>query len=519
MQDNKKGKIIGFLLRTTSLVLIISMLVLCCSCSDSDFDGKRFGRTRHITVFVEDVEDSDPATTVANSAAARYIHDSVLQDCNIDVEFVEFEEFQMPNGRAADISFTVHYDMLNTYYRMNAITNLAPYLDEYSDSLTNLKTLLGDENIYACTDDPSEVWYLTARDYSPSSKVTFIRADWLKTLGLEVPSTREELHDCLIAFRDNADLLMGDDASSMVPFFIDGDPSSSAKPLFDSCLDTSIDDRAYYINGWSRTTQNGYSDGLKILNDWYIESLLPQDFMSIEPLSKESYEPIENGYVGAFCASYDYLYANGSNSHFKAFRSNCGEEATYIAVNTFENSEGRYTSWWEEALGNTKTKIYIPKTCSDPLACLVYLNWLSDPANISVLQNIADSVTDDPFSSDRYLLTFNGAYPDASNTEPYEISQARNTAMAVEEIYRGNKCVRYGFDAIQYEVGSNEYDDLYPGSVRLFTCSTITAGEGEFDSVYNSAFEEYLNSGAFLICKIRSDEWDKVMVRGDLSPW
>ena len=107
--------------------------------------------------------------------------------------------------------------------------------------------------MYSCTSDPSEVWYLSQRDFEPEARVTFIRKDWLDKLGLEVPSNKNELYECLVAFRDNADMLLGEESSGIIPFFIDGEPNISAKPLFDSFLDTSIDDQFYYMNGYTRT--------------------------------------------------------------------------------------------------------------------------------------------------------------------------------------------------------------------------------------------------------------------------
>ncbi|MER2139534.1 MAG: hypothetical protein ABS965_05370, partial [Succiniclasticum sp.] len=47
---------------------------------------------------------------------------------------------------------------------------------------------------------------------------TFIRKDWLDKLGLALPTNEDEFYNCLVAFRDNAELLLGEDADKMVPF-------------------------------------------------------------------------------------------------------------------------------------------------------------------------------------------------------------------------------------------------------------------------------------------------------------
>ena len=52
---------------------------------------------------------------------------------------------------------------------------------------------------------------------------TFVRKDWLDKLGLAVPTTTQEFEDMLYAFKDNAELLLGDDADKMIPYSMTDD--------------------------------------------------------------------------------------------------------------------------------------------------------------------------------------------------------------------------------------------------------------------------------------------------------
>ena len=513
--------------KITALLLVISFACSLCSCTNdnSDFDGKRFSKTRKISVLVDTSISGDSDLTVGTSAVARYIHDRVLEECNIDVSFVEAYKLYLHDGIAADISYSDNYNEITAYYRMGAVINLAPYLDEYSDVLSDLTGVLGNDNISFCNDASGEIWYLNAADDHPDQRVTFIRSDWLDKLGLEAPSDIDELHECLTAFRDNADLLLGDDADEMIPFFIDSEPYVSAKPLFDSCLDVEISEREFFCNGYSRALQEGYSDGLKILNDWYLDGLLPGDFAAIRPLTKESYEPIEKGYVGAFCAKYDYLYANGDNSHINALHELCGEDADYIAVNTFADSHGDYISWQEDYLGEEETKIFMPSACSEPLACLVYLNWISNPDNIADIQAL---VTNDPYTFDRYLITCREMYSDdvigvadfstELTGDAATFESARQTALEVRYLHHGNMCMRYDPDVFQYIKGDTDYTGIFPDSEKRYVCSVISAGAGKFDTVLAEQYEIYKNSGAEILYRARDEEWEKVMVHGYRNP-
>lgn len=492
----------------TTLILVFAMFCTLCSCApdNSGFDGTRFKDTRKISVMTD---SSDPELE-------KMIHDSVLEDCNIDVVFIPSSYYSQDYGIVPDVAFSASTNRLTTYYRMNSILNIAPYLTDYGDSLPALKNLLGEENIYSCSDDRSEVWYLTPRNDEPEAYVTFIRKDWLDKLGLDVPANIDEFHNCLVEFRDNADMLLNDGNSHIIPFFIDNEPNISCKPLFDSCFDTSIDDEMYYVNGYCRVTQNGYSEGLKTLNEWYLEELLPSDFMEIEPGSKESYEAIEAGCVGAFCSKYDYLFKNGTNSHINALHENCGMEANYIAVNTFCNSDGEYTSWAEDYLETSSRKIFLPSTCSDPLACLIYLNWLSDPQNEEKVFECAGRISSAE-KAYNYLLTLS-ADNTSNNVEDEYFELARQTASEVKMIRRNFKCVSYNPSVFEYAGSEFDYASVYPGSTSKFICGTISAPAGGFDSIYKTLIAEYSVSGAALIYSVRQKEWQKVMVQGIMYP-
>ena len=54
----------------------------------------------------------------------------------------------------------------------------------------------------------------------------------------------------LIAFHDNAELLLGADASKMVPYSVSYDVGWRAATLIESFLDPNMSDREYYINGF-----------------------------------------------------------------------------------------------------------------------------------------------------------------------------------------------------------------------------------------------------------------------------
>ena len=510
-----------FFKRIVSFSLALSFICSLCSCKkiNNDFDGTRFASTHHISVSVESVIGLSTDTSSNISAIANFIRENVLKDCNIDITFIDSSSTSIYERISPDISFSYDPDQITTYYKMNSVINLAPYFDEYSNQITYLTEFLSESDNYSKKSDSTEVWYLIVTDNNPETKVTFIRKDWLDLLGLKAPTDIDELHACLVAFKNNAQMLLGDNDNNMIPFLIDNNPSVSAKPLFDSQFDTSISDKDFYINGYNRATQDGYKDGLRILNNWYVEGLLPMRFFEIRPLTKESYEPIEKGYVGAFCSRYDYLYINGDNALVNSLKKNCGEKAEYIAVNCFSNNKGAYTYWQEDYLDQQKKHIYFPSTCKDPLACLVYLNWLSDPANIKKMIDFLPENADKNLILDRYLLKPNGSGKEFDKCVLPSVNMALNTAKDVKIIKRRAKCVKYSSKQLKYVNSTVDYVSIYPKSTGEFACNSIKAPSGAFEASYKDFYEDYLNSGAYFIRSFRENEWKKVYEEHNMRPW
>ena len=110
---------------------------------------------------------------------------------------------------------------------------------------------LGETNIYWDQDPTTgSLWALEGKMAANNRELSFIREDWLKKLGLEVPTTTEEFYQTIVAFRDNADVLLGKDADKMIPFSVSYDVGWRAAMLIGSCLDPDVTDKEYYVKGF-----------------------------------------------------------------------------------------------------------------------------------------------------------------------------------------------------------------------------------------------------------------------------
>ena len=97
------------------------------------------------------------------------------------------------------------------------------------------------------------------------------------------------------------------------------------------------------------------------------------------------------GYVGAFTHNWDYPFRNGEDSINVNLQRNVGEDACYIAIDPFDDSKGTHTKYVSSTAGDRK--IFFPHTNDEPLACMLYLDWISNPEHIQYLQIGDEGVT------------------------------------------------------------------------------------------------------------------------------
>lgn len=510
-------------------------------------DGK-FVETRKITVEVYD-RGNDGGSDPTNNMYTEYIKNGVLEDLNIEVEFVavprwtEVEQINnlLAASDAPDVCYTYDYPTIQTYANMGGVIDLGQYVDTYKDLLPNLWSWLGETNIYWDKDPAAgTIWALEGKLAVSNRINTFVRKDWLEKLNLEVPTTKAEFEEVLIAFRDNADTLLGADADKMIPYSVSYDVGWRAATLIESFIDPNISDKEYYVNGFDdrKVTQNGTKEAVKLLNKWYNDGLMWEDFALYGSGDTTEDDMMKAGYVGAFTHNWDYPFRNGEDSINANLARLVGEDAEFIAIDPFEDSQGTHTKF---VSGPIDRKIFFPSTNEEPLASLMYLDWISDPEHIQYLQIGDEGVTHEVLEGGAiatmaatgdaiqnsgmnidYTMTCNGlklvddaltvtsrAYTYA-NVNPETVAEADkicNTDMKV------GKNVNVGAIAAEEGMGTalaEKRDILYD--------TAVVAPVDQFDSVWDSGMADYLSAGGQAIMDERAEKWTATFGDTDMLP-
>ena len=505
----------------------------------SGFVNGKFTETRKITVEIYD-RGNDGGTDPTNNMYTDYIKKGMLETYNVEVEFVavsRWEEVSQINNllaanNAPDICLTYDYPTIQTYAGMGGVTELGALLAQYKGILPNLFNWLGNTNIYWDQDpNTGELWAIEGKRADVKRINTFVREDWLKALGMEAPTTTAEFEAMLVAFRDNADLLLGDDADKMVPFSISYDVGWRASNIIESFMDPDMTDKERYINGFDSRmyTQNGTKEATKLLNKWYNDGLIWKDFALYGSGDSTEDDMMKAGYVGAFIHNWDYPFRNGEDSIQANLKRIVGEDAAYIAVSCFENSDGEYWKTSYSSAGDRK--IFFPTTNDEPLASLLYLDWISTPENIQYLQIGDEGVThvklegggvaiqaakapaiQNSGQNIDMTITCNGlnlmsaeetaksaAYNYAA-VDPAYVQRAIEVAMEGAEL---PKNVNVGAISAEEGIGTalDEKRDI------AFDKSVV-ASVADFDAVWDDAMADYLSTGGQDIMDEREEKWN-----------
>lgn len=504
-------------------------------------DGK-FVKTRSITVEVFD-RAVDGGTKVDNNFYTKFIQEGMLRDHNVEVKFIsvprwtEVEQINnlLAAGTAPDVCLTYSYPTVLTYANMGGVHDFTPLLESNKDLLPDMWSLLGDANIYWYKDpEKATMWAIESKLFHNKRINTFVREDWLKKLNIPEPKSVAEFEAMLKAFKSNASTLLGKDADKMIPFGLSVDVGWRANQLISSYIPNNFtdSDRDYYTLNFDDRglLRPGIKNGIKKLNEWYNDGLIWKDF-PLYPVSdtQTGDNLMRAGYVGAFTHNWDYPYRNGDDGISANLKKLVGPDAAYVAVECFENDAGVYKKFLSPPIDR---KLFFPKTNDEPVASLIYLNWISKLENRKFLQIGEEGVTHEKKADGAVkMLASNG---EKFMNSPYNIDytitinglDVGDTTLNIKSIASGYAGVEERLISKAYEITSKDAyveKNYQVGEIRseegvgpaltekrnTFLTQAIVAKPDKFDSIFDSGLKDYLSSGGQAIIDERGTAYDK----------
>jgi putative aldouronate transport system substrate-binding protein len=320
---------------------------------------------------------SVPGFKAEDNYWTKYIQKEFGDPNNITVKFIPVPRWQdvdklnvfLAAGDAPDVCFTYDQDVIYRWVRQGFMTDLGPILAKEGKELTKylgpfcMKTGMFDGKQFT----------VAARRIMVGCMTAFIRKDWLDTLKLPMPKTRDEWYKALKAFKEKDPGNIGKE--NVIPFDLNLNKQNVtwvARLLLDSFVPATITEAEEQSLTFCVWKKPGYKDGMKFLNKMWNEGLIAPEF-ALDKNAKISEKNESQGKVGSTMGNFDIVYRStpGISTELKKNVPN----GLFVPVDCFKDAQGKRRKRQYEENG---FYIFIPSMSKNSVAAVKYLNWMSN---------------------------------------------------------------------------------------------------------------------------------------------
>ena len=325
--------------------------------------------TTTIRVMVWDRGDAPQGMTVEENKMSEWINEQVA-DLGLQVEFVAVPRStsedvlttMMTGGNAPDIIFSYDQNVFLNYANLGGLADLT---DAYENIGTTIQEQSGDIQNMGLYDG-SQYAILSKRGTENPRHTAYIRKDILDEMGLEVPTTKQELIDDLYAIHEKY--------PDMIPWSMGGRQDTEKMYLnFVGSYVTFEDEKDEFTYSENYiVAHDGALDGIREMNQMYNDGIIVQDFAT------DTDESVHKSNISAGKVAF-FLDDNSTQwENIHTLNNDLGK-STFVPVECFTQENGDIRNVYEQMYGMW---IMVPAASEDKVdACMTYLNWLADPTN------------------------------------------------------------------------------------------------------------------------------------------
>ncbi len=352
-------------------------------------ETKSSEKPQKVRVSLWDRSNSPDGTKITDSIIVKWLQEKALKDKNLEVEYVTLPRSQetdklnvwMASGGAPDIVITYNAGLVYQYAEQGGIWELDDLLDQYGPDIKKLvQPALDVAGTYKGVRYAIPALRMN-QSGGPSMK---IRQDWLDKLGMQAPTTLDELYTVLKAFKEKDPGGVGKE--NVVPWALPTINQSAKAFFFGPMWGAGVNSGPGLVDLYM--PQGNLVDGqfhsaidtpegkefFAFMNKLYKEGLISKEFVT-DVNSQKFTQQMTTGQAG-FVDSNEDPYIMTTNTRKSV------PEAKWVTVMPFKRKDG---TQYMDKTGAQGLLNMIPKSTKNPEAAVRYLNFLAK--NISVVQS------------------------------------------------------------------------------------------------------------------------------------
>ena len=330
-----------------------------------------------ITVEVFDRSNAPEGSTVIDNKWTKYINQE-MNKVGITVKFVAVPraeevnktQLMMASGTGPDIMICYTTSIVEGFFNDGGTYDLSLYVDG-EDQAKNLKEYIGEDCLNLGRNEEGKLWGIAARRATTASSNIFIRKDWLDKLGLEVPTTVDEMYNVLEQFKEKNPGNVKDLYASGFPTCTKAsDPPGVMSYAF---LKNIGDEKAFNIESGSATdliySDEGFGEYYRWMNKIYNNGLMDPEYYVNTTNDNKLKEDFLNSKIGVFESNVNYNVDSLRGSLLQTLKTT-DPDADVISIPPLKNVNDGVEYNKNYPINGAYT--FIPKTATNVEAAVTY---------------------------------------------------------------------------------------------------------------------------------------------------